>query len=131
MISKDELDNLAKARLKDASILFDANRYDGSVYLCGYVVELSLKLRICKILKWDGFPSTRSEFQDFRSFRTHNFDVLLALTGMEDEIKTNYLAEWSAITIWDPEVRYNPIGSVDKTDAELMIDSAEKLMDVL
>lgn len=131
MISKSELNKLAKARLKDAKVLFDAKRYDGAVYICGYVIELSLKLRICKTLNWEGFPSTNSEFQDFRSFKTHNLDVLLALSGVEEKIKTKYLSEWSAIIIWDPEARYNPIGSIEKSDAELMINSAKVLLRVL
>lgn len=131
MINKSELNKLAKARLKDAKVLFDAKRYDGAVYICGYVIELSLKLRICKTLNWEGFPSTNSEFQDFRSFKTHNLDVLLALSGVEEKIKTKYLSEWSAIIIWDPEARYNPIGSIEKSDAELMINSAKVLLRVL
>lgn len=98
MIAKTELRKLANARLHDAKTLFSAKRYDGAVYICGYVIELGLKLRICKTLNWDGFPSTNREFNDFRSFKTHNLDVLLALSGIEEKIKTEYLTEWSAIT---------------------------------
>jgi hypothetical protein len=49
---------LLESRLKDAKALLAAKRYDGSVYLCGYSVEIGLKARICRTLKWDGFPST-------------------------------------------------------------------------
>lgn len=131
MIAKSELRKLAKARLKDSKILCSAKRYDGAVYICGYVIELGLKLRICKTLKWDGFPSSNSEFQNFRSFKTHNLDVLLVLSGIEEKVKTQFLPEWSAITSWDPEARYNPIGTIRKADAELMIESAEKLLRIL
>lgn len=88
MISKSELGILAKARLEDSKILLDAKRYDGSVYICGYVIELGLKLRICKTLKWEGYPNTNNEFKDLRSFKTHNLDVLLTLSGIEEKIKT-------------------------------------------
>jgi HEPN domain-containing protein len=131
VIEKSELRKLAKARLKDSIILCKAKRYDGAVYICGYVIELGLKLRICKTLKWDGFPSTNREFNDFRSFKTHNLDVLLALSGIEEKVKTKYLSEWSTIAIWDPEARYNPIGTIGKSDAELMIESAETLLKIL
>jgi len=131
VIAKTELRKLAKARLKDSKILCSAKRYDGAVYICGYVIELGLKLRICKTLKWEGFPSSNSEFQNFRSFKTHNLDVLLLLSGIEEKVKTQYLPEWSAITSWDPEARYNPIGTIGKVDAELMIESAEKLLSIL
>jgi len=45
--------------------------------------------------------------------------------------KTDYLSEWSTITTWDPEFRYNPIGTVDENDAESMIESAENLLEIL
>jgi len=131
MIDRTELRKIARERLKDAEVLLKAGRYDGAIYLGGYVVEIALKSRICKILKWKGFPQTRSEFQNFQSFRTHDLDVLLSLSGAEDKIKTKYLAEWSAVATWDPEARYNPIGSASKTDAELLIEAARKLLGVL
>lgn len=103
MLAKAELRKIAQARLRDAEILFSAKRYDGAVYLCGYAVEITLKERICKTLRWDGFPSTGREFQNFQSFKTHSLDVLLSLSGVEGNIKTNFLTEWSAVTDWDPE----------------------------
>ena len=131
MIDLTELLKIARERLKDAEALLAAGRYDGAIYLGGYVVELSLKSRICKNLKWKGFPQTSSEFQNYRSFKTHDLDVLLHLSGAEEKIKTRFLAEWSAIATWDPEARYNPIGSTSKTDAEILVDSARKLLSAL
>jgi len=131
MIDKSELKKIAEERLKDADALLFAGRYDGAIYLGGYVVELALKSRICKILNWKGFPQTRSEFQKYQSFKTHDLDVLLSLSGAEDSIKTAHFAEWSAVATWDPEARYNPIGSATKADAELLIESARKLIGVL
>ena len=131
MIDHGELLKIAEERLKDADTLLAAKRYDGAIYLGGYVVELALKSRICKILKWKGFPQTRGEFQNYLSFKTHDLDVLLTLSGAEDEVKTKYLAEWSAVATWDPEARYNPTGSANETDAELLVDSARKLLGAL
>jgi hypothetical protein len=37
--------------LIDAEVLLNAKRFDGSVYLCGYAIELGLKKRICETLK--------------------------------------------------------------------------------
>ncbi|MCB0065385.1 MAG: HEPN domain-containing protein [Caldilineaceae bacterium] len=70
-----------KARLEDAEVLLAANRYDGAMYLCGYAVELALKARICRTLKWAGYPSTRKEFEGYQSLRTHDLKVLLHLSG--------------------------------------------------
>ncbi|HBB88531.1 MAG TPA: hypothetical protein DC047_13040 [Blastocatellia bacterium] len=71
MIEHGELLEIAEERLKDAEALLAAGRYDGAIYLGGYVVELALKSCICRILNWKGFPQTRSEFQNYQSFRTH------------------------------------------------------------
>jgi len=131
MISRKELRQIARARLEDAQTLLNAGRYDGTIYLGGYVVELALKARICKTLKWSSFPQTRGEFQNYQSFKTHNLDVLLSLCGVEAKIKTKYLAEWSIIATWDPEARYNPTGSATKLDAESLVDAATELLRAL
>lgn len=122
---------MARGRLKDAQALLDAGRYDGAIYLGGYVVEIALKNKICKTLKWSGFPQTNKEFQGYQSFKTHDLNVLLSLSGMEAQIKTNYVTEWSAVIIWDPELRYNLIGSTSNTAAEELIQAAQTLLRVL
>ncbi len=103
MIPRNELRKIAHARLRDAEILYKNRRYDGAVYLCGYAVEVALKARICRTLKWAGYPATRSEFQSYQSFKTHDLDVLLNLSGVESKIKIQYFAEWSDIAAWEPE----------------------------
>ena len=131
MIDRADLRNIASERLKDAEGLLAAARYDGGMYLGGYVVELALKGRICVTPDWKGFPHTGVEFQNHKSFKTHNLDVLLSLTGLENKIKSQHLAEWSAVAAWDPEARYNPIGSATKGDAELLVEAAKTLLGAL
>jgi len=131
MIDRTDLRRIARERLKDAEALLAAGRYDGAIYLGGYVVELSLKSRICRNLKWKGFPQTNSEFQSYQSFKTHDLDVLLSLSGAEEKIKTGYFAEWSVVGTWHPKARYKPTGSANKTDAELLVESVRKLMSAL
>ena len=55
---KTEIEKIVQARLKDAEVLFEASRFDGSVYLCGYAIELGLKARICRVLQWDEYPTS-------------------------------------------------------------------------
>lgn len=131
MLTRDELLKIARARLRDAEVLFRSRRYDGAIYLCGYAVEIKLKARICRTLHWNGYPSTKREFQGYQSFKIHDLDVLLRLSGVETKIKSNLLAEWSAVAVWDPSARYSPIGTASKQDAELMIESAKTLLRVL
>lgn len=125
MIPTNELIKIATARLQDADVLFQGSRFDGAVYLCGYSVELALKPKICKTLKWTGFPSTNSEFQGFQSFKTHRLDILLSLSGQEIKIKTNHLTDWSIVANWDSETRYSVIGTATQTDAHNIIQSAK------
>lgn len=131
MMSRAELKRIARGRLKNADVLLNAGRYDGAIYLCGYAVEIALKARICSTLKWPGFPSTRREFEGYQSFRTHDLDVLLHLSGAEEKIKTKYLAEWSIVVTWDPEVRYRTIGSALLQDASDMIQSTTAILRAL
>ena len=105
MISVAELDNIAHARIEDAKALLTADRFDGATYLCGYAVEVALKARICRTLNWTEFPSTGSEFQAYRSFQTHELDVLLRLSGQEARIKQNHFPLWNAVAIWKVESR--------------------------
>ena len=131
MLSRRELKQIARARLKDAEVLLRAKRFDGASYLCGYAVEVALKAKICETLNRKGFPSTNSEFKNYQSFKTHSLDVLLTFSGVEDKIKKRYLAEWSVVAEWDPEARYKPAGKVGEGDSELMIESTKTLMAAL
>ncbi len=107
MISVNELRSLCKDRIKEAEALTKSKLYDGAFYLCGYAVEMGLKKRICRTLHWNkGYPHTEAEFKNLASFKTHNLDVLLHLSGIEDKIKKQFLSEWSIVTAWKPEIRY-------------------------
>ncbi len=131
MITTADLKKIAQGRLKDAEVLFAAGRYDGAIYLSGYVVEVALKCRICETLKWSGFPQSNNEFKSYQSFKTHDLEVLLKLSGVEQEIKATNFAEWSAVTSWNPETRYNPVGQSSQPEAELMIEAVTILLEAL
>jgi len=105
MISVAELDDIARARIEDATALLTAGRFDGATYLCGYAVEVALKARICRTLNWTEFPGTGSEFQAYRSFQTHELDVLLRLSGQEARVKQNHFSLWNAVAVWKVESR--------------------------
>ncbi len=130
MILVEELKNLCTDRLEDAKTLFNAGRYDGAFYICGYAVEIGLKMRICRTLGWEGYPKTKKEFESFSSFKIHNLEILLHLSGVEAQIKEKFFTQWSVVTSWDPEIRY----SSEKQSAEavkLMLTSSETLLNNL
>jgi HEPN domain-containing protein len=131
VLSRSDLKKIAQARLEDAEALLKSQRYDGAVYLCGYAVELALKARICLNMGWSGYPSTRPEFQKYQSFKTHDLDVLLHLSGAKAMMLQKLRIEWSAVAKWEPEARYKPVGSTTRLDAKLMIESAKIIVRAL
>lgn len=131
MIPVAELESIARARIEDAQALLMGGRYDGTTYLCGYAVEIALKARMCRTLNWAEFPSTGGEFQPYRSFQTHDLDVLLRLSGQERRIKQDHYPLWNALSPWTVELRYNVAGTVQQPDATRMIQAAEELLAIL
>lgn len=123
----EEIDKIIQARVEDATVLFQSSRYDGSVYLCGYAIELGLKARICRTLKWNEYPTSPK----YGTFKTHDLDVLLHLSGCEHEVKLTHFADWSVVAEWNPEARYNPVGSVLASDAKNMLESTKELLKIL
>lgn len=128
MIARADLDRIAHARLEDAAALLQADRFDTSVYICGYAVEIALKAKICDSLRWTGYPGNNAEFQGYASFRTHNLVHLLHLSGVEAEVTERFLAEWSIVADWEPEMRYIAIGSFSSLDASAMLIASRTLV---
>lgn len=92
---------------------------------------MALKARICDTLNWSGYPSTRGEFQHYQSFRTHDLDILLSLSSIENRIKGNFLTEWQIVASWNQELRYLAVGATSQRDAMLMIRAITVLLRVL
>jgi len=123
MATREELKALARLRLKEAEALFEAGLYDGCAYLCGYVVELALKARICATLSIDDYPE-RDRLRG--AFFVHDFDDLKLLAGMEKELTAGrpaLLANWSIASKWKPERRYEAEGSYDRSAAEEILSA--------
>ncbi len=131
MIATNDLKSTARARLRDAEVLLKAKRFEGAFYLCGYSVELALKTRICRALKWPGFPETNKEFEGLQSIKTHDFEVLLKFSGVGDRVKTKYAAEWSKVLDWNPQKRYQSSGQITSQQAIDMVTCAKRLLDAL
>lgn len=131
MIPADDLKHLARGRLRDAKALFRAGRYDAAAYICGYAAELALKARICRTLRWVGFPHTNAEFDGLQSLKTHRLDILLRLSGQAPRILRRYLRAWQKVADWNPERRYLLIGSTSRATAQEMIEAASILLRAL
>lgn len=134
MISKKILRELVDQKLKDAEVLIDNRRYASAIYMAGYALEVALKLKICKIFKFvQGFPENKQEFilyqntaksqpllagtiTQIKEIRNHDLNKLIFYSGVEFQIKLNFLPEWNLAVSWNPEMRYK-IEKVLKTEA--------------
>jgi hypothetical protein len=128
MIPVADLKSIARARLRDSKVLLTGKRLDGAVYLCGYAVEIGLKARICRTLKWSEFPDTAAEFKGLQSIKTHDLEILLKLSGVEGRIKNKHMAEWSEVLDWNPETRYQTSGGFTEQRARDIVSAATKLL---
>ena len=61
----------------------------------------------------------------------HDLDVLLHLSGVEQRIKTQHLADWSLVAKWDPQLRYQPIRQTTRQHALDMLRAVQALTRVL
>lgn len=136
MIAITDLSRTAREYLRAAKLLRTRRSYDAAVYLCGYAVEIALKARICRTLRWTtGFPETAAEFRLKGNLKTHDLETLLDYTGFQDRIRSanpnGFFLDWSVVSKWNPEQRYNPRGTKTVSDADSMIASTQILLRVL
>ena len=123
MIAKPTIKALVNKRLDDARILLNNRRYSATIYMSGYALELALKYRICRIMKFtNGFPENRTEFdiyyfdttktflrstiRELRDIRHHKLPILLRYSGEQINIETNFITDWDIVKDWNPEMRY-------------------------
>lgn len=131
MILLNQLRQLAQGSLTDAEILLHNQRWKGAYYLCGYAIEIALKERICRTLNWEGYPASGNEFSGYNSFKTHDLDILLRLSGWEKPIRTCHRAAWYAIRDWKPEVRYAAAEETVEDHATQMLSNARIVLEAL
>ena len=145
MISKKDLKELVNLRLKDADVLIENRRYNTAFYIGGYALEIALKLKVCKIFKFEqGFPESKLDFSFYQNsskhqpllnntiskikdIRNHDLNKLLFYSGVEYDIKLNHLAEWNLAITWNTEMRYNTQRFLKK-DAANKLNSIKKLI---
>lgn len=128
MANRNQLKELALLRRREAEVLFAANLYDGARYLAGYVLELALKARICRLLDIEEYPDTG----DFRRvYATHDLDQLLKLSGLsrKPSLQENKLFDsWSTAASWRPERRYDVPGITQFEDVRDVLAAVDKVL---
>jgi len=146
MIPKLHLKEIAFKKLDTSKLLCESAKYDASLYLIGYSIELALKYKICKIFQFEeGFPETKNEFEmyismsdstlgkeitNIKEIRNHNLQKLLFYSGQDYIVKLELLEEWTNISYWSPELRYK-LNLGDKEFNETIIISVEKILNLI
>jgi hypothetical protein len=135
MLSTDELKKIAAARLQDAKALLKKHRHDGSVYLCGYAVEIALKAAIVVTEGREGFPEDSAEFESMKleALKIHDRDKLLIRSGCETIIRHGFMPDWSNLTQhWNPQSRYRRTGEMQiRKHASSIVKSADVIVSAL
>jgi hypothetical protein len=130
MLSTTALYEISRARFREARILLNDQEPDGAVHLCGYALECILKMKIVEKLNWDGFPEINKEFEHYKSFRTHDLNVLLRLSGHEKLIlgDLSMNARWQVAKSWNSEIRYQQIGTMTEMAAKDILDATREII---
>ncbi len=119
-MNRDELQRLARARLEDAQILLDKQRWSAAYYLAGYAIEIGLKSCVLRHLDATGVIFKDKKYlKNLADCWTHDLEFLILLANLEKEFGTargnnpTLEANWSVTKDWKETSRYD-----DKTERE-------------
>jgi HEPN domain-containing protein len=128
MATRKQLKHLALLRRREAQVLYEAGLYDGSRYLAGYVLELALKARICRVLDFEEYPDV-GEFR--RLYASHDLDQLLKLSGLSRKLslqEKRLFDSWSTAALWKPERRYDVPGTAKRHDVRDILETVDEVL---
>ena len=107
-MNRNDFQQLADIRVKEAKVLLDNQCFDGAYYLLGYAVECALKSCISKQFKEHDFP----ELQTVRDSYTHSLQKLLRVAVLEQNMQNDWQthprlhSNWAIVTRWSEQARY-------------------------
>lgn len=107
MTGETDFKRLSNIRIKTVKTLLKANDWDAAAYMIGFVLECSLKAVICKTLNFSTYPDEYGPRRDeniVKFFKTHEFQTLLTLSGMEDI----FGYEGKRFRLWSEFTQYFP-----------------------
>lgn len=116
-LERTQLQAIANAKLQDAELLFQHERYSNAYYLFGYAAEIAIKSRISRLFQSDTIPDKKF-VQDIYS---HDLNRLVALAGLSAELAESrgaspvFDGHWSAVSDWNEASRYDIIDVFEAT----------------
>jgi hypothetical protein len=109
-MNRDDLKVLAEARVIDAEILLQAQRWAAAYYLLGYAVECALK--VCASGQFHEHEVPEKKIVE--SFYTHELNKLLNISGVKAALEARTKADggfavnWKTVGDWSEKARYDP-----------------------
>jgi HEPN domain len=119
-MDRNQLQKLARERLKDAKALLGRKRWSGAYYLCGYVIECSLKACLLRHLgESDAVFGEQNYLKKLADCWTHDLVKLVNLAGLDADFGAARGANatlndfWTVTKDWKETSRYE-----DKAEAQ-------------
>jgi len=135
VISLTDFEKVANARFEDAVTLAMYDRYDVAIYLCGFAVEIALKIRITKERKLTSFPETNAEFNSFPITKIKNHDLVKLRDLLQNSPLTISEHKWRFDLLskhWDVSYRYRKLSGVNnRLLCFELIEAVEHLLKVI
>ena len=120
-MNRDELQEMARQRIKDAEALLVGSRWEFAYYVAGYAVECALKS--CILSRMVRTAWVFEEKWEAKACLTHEFGKLIVLAGLRDELNDalkassaaggEFANNWTTAEKWKVTSRYE-----SKTEAE-------------
>jgi hypothetical protein len=117
MLHRSDLQLLAQAKLDDAELLFQHQRFSNAYYLFGYAAEIAIKARISRIFMPETIPDRRL----VNDVYSHDLGKLIGLAGLAVELDKRrkvsavFEGHWSAVSTWSEQTRYDMIDAFTAT----------------
>lgn len=107
-MTRRELQQLSRIRVREAKALLEKGHFSGAYYLLGYAVECALKACISRRVRRYDFPNLKLA----QDSHTHDLQKLLNVAGLKDELarqsQQNPALEmnWATVKDWSVDARY-------------------------
>ncbi len=121
-LKKENLQGIAEAKLVDATLLVQNQRWSNAYYLSGYAVEIGIKAVIAKRMAHETIP----DLSFVKSIYQHGFKELIGVAGLTADLQAaqaldpQFGAYCGIVAQWKPEARYQ---SIDAISAQMMVQA--------
>jgi HEPN domain-containing protein len=111
ILTRRNLQQLARKRLREARLLLQAQEYDGAYYLAGLGIECALKACIARGTRRHDFPSKQVVIESY----SHELTRLMKVAGLENTFNQEsnahaaFANNWNVVKDWRVESRYTTV----------------------